>query len=135
MIRQIEVDRIINRLNTVPAITGVFPWWIFFGKPWIPPNQNYCNIRVVSDNSKFINKIARLEFRVIGGSKDTPPAELFDAVHILAEEIAIESCNKIFNFDWFTVWKVNEDSVFWPDYDANERPVILKDYLFTYIAR
>jgi len=135
MIRQIEVDKIVAQLNTIPAITGVFPWWIYFGKPKSVKSDTYCTIKVVSDKPSYINKVARLEFRIIWGTKDTTPKSLFDAVHTLTEEIAIEHCNKIFDFDGFIVWKAQEDTVFWPSYDANERPVIVKDYLFTYIAR
>jgi len=135
MIISIQLDNIVAKLKTITAINSLLPWGIFIWQPMKPKSWNYLIVSLVSEVGSYINKNARIEFRLIWGSEDTNSMTLFDIMNTITNEIAIESCNKIFNFNTFYVWKVNEGTMVWPNIDLNNRPVVLKDFVFTFIAR
>ena len=135
MIISTQLDNIVAKLDTIWAITTLLPGGIFVGQPEKPKNSNYLVLSLISENWSFINKNARIEFRLIGGSEDTSAMTLFDTMNTITNQIAIDTCNQIFNFNNFVVWKVNEWTMVWPNIDVNNRPVIIKDFIFTFIAR
>ena len=135
MIISTQLDNIVAKLDTIWAITTLLPGGIFVGQPEKPKNWNYLVLSLVSENWSFINKNARIEFRLIGWTEDTSAMTLFDIMNTITNQIAIDTCNQIFNFNNFYVWKVNEWTMVWPNIDVNNRPVIIKDFIFTFIAR
>ena len=135
MIIQTQLDNIVAKLNTISAITTLLPGGIFVWQPMKPKNSTYLVIILVSEVGNYINKNARIEFRIIGWSEDTNSMTLFDIMNTITNQIAIDTCNKIFNFNTFYVWKVNEGTMIWPNIDLNNRPVVIKDFIFTFIAR
>ena len=137
-----RVDKIVFKLRNITAISSLLPWGIF---TWSQKEKNQTYMRVSMISAPIIENIDstpwwwtiakqwRVEMFIIWWSSDTTDTELLDIADVIDSEIASSSCNKIYDRDWFKVEKVVQSGAIWPLYDNNfKRPVLKKDYLFTY---
>lgn len=132
---------IVTYLNTVSAITSLVPWWIYFEDPmdieWITGNFIYINI--VSDTKRnatsngYLTKRARISFHIIGASQTVTPHELYNIENAITNAIVDEKCRKI-DIPWITMVWIEESGYTSPVLEVEQRPYIVKDYLFNYFA-
>lgn len=129
--RIIDISDIVVKLRAINTSSNIAPWWIFFWEPWGDKEDNYVIVRLVSDNWDDV-RIARLEFKVVAGTQWWTPTELQTIIKSLSDEITWNTCNNIFDFDWFKVLYVDYDNSFWPQIDDRNRLYMRADFLFTY---
>lgn len=136
----IRIDKIREQLKLVPAIVSIAPGGIF-NRLQETRDENYILISLVSDTRDYNFQAGgksmtwRIEFRFIWWSSQTEPAPLLDMVDVVDQQILSNPCPPIFNYNGFVVFQVTEGTAFWPVITTElDRPVMIKDYLFSYFA-
>lgn len=132
MINQIQVDKIIEYLNTVTDITDVVSNRIY---RWEPSSEDqpwtYITVNQISETSTLRNKGTRLEFRFIAHDEDTKYRQLYDLQAIMTNTLVVD-CNTI-DFNWFVCYWVEELSTNIQGIDDKWRKNVLKDYRFYFL--
>lgn len=132
-------DKFVDFLKANPTISAAIPWWILFGEPIRDDTQNntqkptYLIVRIVSDDGDDLNKVARIELRLVA-SRLAVPADLIDIFETINSEL-IKKCGGIVQLsNSFTTHSIDEATMYWPDYDTLNRLVMYKDYLIYYLT-
>jgi len=151
MITTLRTTNIYRVLDAIPAITSLAR--VFSQKPsddyvkntvW---DDSYIYMSIVTDitnawsdswtNWGSITKDTIVSFNIVAwlnkAGSDTDV--LYDIVDILNDEIADEGCQKIDNWDGVLMNRVTELSTSPIVYNTKNRPVLVKQYLFTYYAK
>lgn len=132
MIKQVDVTWIVEELSTIPAITAAIPWWLFFWWVLQAPDQLYCVVDIITeDSSNDIQKNAILRFTFVW-RKSTTMKSITDAISVLVNEIVPQKCMKIRTFWNFEVFKVLEWQPNWPWQTDDWRPVFTKNFNFSF---
>lgn len=137
-------DDIVKHLRTIPAIAAIAPWWIFtriLAKSEEQLRNNYIIVRMVSDVVSWLSsdavmrlKVMRCEFRFIWWTDTTTDETVLGMVQVMDETLLPDPCKKITNFNGFDVENIVESTAFWPNTTLLNKPIIIKDYLFSYYA-
>lgn len=134
-----HIKDIVSKLDSMPEITSLLPWWIYFNKPK-EKDSTYMYLSLVDDNIKTksnrwsIIKVARLSFHIVGWTEDVLPNTLYTIVDVITNEIVTEQCGKI-EIDNLKLVDIEEWPI-WPVFTIEKnKPYIVKDYFFTYYAR
>jgi len=126
---QIQVDEIIDYMNTLVPITNLVWNRIYFGLPFdeVDTSWPYITINIVSEVNQEYSKWTLLEFRYIADANSTFK-NLMDI-----REVVINQLTWIRNFGNMKVYGVIEESVRqW--YDTKNQKNIIQDMRFYFVS-
>lgn len=116
-------------------IKAKIPWWVRFGDKLKDPTDLTMVIRVVSDEWDEFTKLARIEAKLLLNRWWTPSSMIkaFDTINTIILDKTDAGRPRL--IDWFEVMDIEEWTMFWPDYDLQDRQIMTKDYLFYYAPK
>lgn len=119
-------------LNDNTSIALVAPWWVYFWSKVKDPSELTLALRLISDEWNEFTKVARVEMTVLAPRTATPydMITVFDTLNTLLLDKS--DTDRIWFIENLRVKNVVEQSIFWPDYDLQDRLIMKKDYLFYY---
>jgi len=129
MIKRVEIENIINYLNTITDITDIvwnrIYWWVPNKEPW----EIYIMITSVinSQVNNLIEWYDRLEIRVVSWSDSNKWSEVSILDNLVINALASET-----NYNWFEVYRtvpLNGVSL----YTDNNRKEYVRDYQIHFI--
>lgn len=121
------------------GINTQFPGNIFVWKPVIAPTTGmYCYFYLDANSDKVSNDYAgtvlkewTFEFVICWNKKDTPDADIFDALDVLSNAIVTNESSDAINLSWFKIMSIQEGIQSGILRDI-ENPYLIARYTFIY---